>query len=157
MPVGDPEFSGTGVLQQRCNRDTLARVRVLTGHQVGHQAAVRVVHRQRVPRQGRTVEPAQGSKALLARRQVVTSSTRTRQPGRLASGRSAVITGPSGPALPRTSARRIAGPVWLTLHTMTPAIPAASSSAAPRRASKGAAPATPATPAWSAQLTRSER
>jgi len=43
------------------------------------------------------------------------SSTRNRQPGRLAGVPSVAITGASRSALPRTSARNTPGSVWLTL------------------------------------------
>ena len=54
----DPHLSGLGAAQQWLDGGTLARVRVLAGHQVGYQAAVRVIHHQRLTGQGRTPEPA---------------------------------------------------------------------------------------------------
>src|SRR6185312_1671412 len=49
MPVGDPQLAGLRAVQQRRNRGTLAHMRVLAGHEVAHQAAVRVIHHQRLP------------------------------------------------------------------------------------------------------------
>jgi len=57
--------------QQWRNQSTLALVRVLVGHDVGNQAAVRVVNHLRLPRQRRTTMPTQRRQALLAVRQVM--------------------------------------------------------------------------------------
>ncbi len=71
VPVGDPQLPRPCAFQQRRHPGALARVRVLAGHQVHHQATIRVVCHQRVPRQRRTAQGAQGQQALLAARQVV--------------------------------------------------------------------------------------
>ena len=54
VAVGDPQLPRLRAVQQRRNRSTLALVRVLAGHDVGDQAAVRVVDHQCLPRQRRT-------------------------------------------------------------------------------------------------------
>ena len=60
LPIRHPELPRLRAVQQGADRRPLALVRVLAGHDVGDQSAVRVVHHQRVSRQRRPAVAPQG-------------------------------------------------------------------------------------------------
>jgi hypothetical protein len=71
LPVGDPKLPRLGALQHRDGQRAFALVRVLARDQVDHQAAVGVVHHDRLPRQSRPTMPSQRCQALVAAGQVI--------------------------------------------------------------------------------------
>src|SRR5205823_10562036 len=71
IAVVNPHLSFPDQLQRRANQGPLLGMAVLTGNDVRHQVALRVVHDQRLPRQRRGRLPAQHLEATLRGRQVV--------------------------------------------------------------------------------------
>jgi len=71
MAVGNPKLPRLGALQHRDGQRAFALVRVLARDQVDHQAAVGIVHHDRLPRQSRPTMPSQRCQALVAAGQVI--------------------------------------------------------------------------------------
>ena len=71
MAVGDPHLSRPGRLQHRKGQHAFALMRVLPRDQVAHQAAVGIIHHDRLPRQSRPTMPVQHRQSLFAARQMV--------------------------------------------------------------------------------------
>jgi hypothetical protein len=71
VPIGYPQLPGLGTVHQGLHAHSLALVRVLAGHDIAHQAQVRVVDHQAVSRQRRPSMLAQRLQSLFAARQVI--------------------------------------------------------------------------------------